>query len=128
MGDRDHRGRFTANNLANPGGRPVEFEHIKKLAREHSEEAILKLVSIMRDAAGAKDQAKAAEVVLSYGVGAPPKQINVDAKVGGQIVHRHGHKMISETEFVLSAGELHLLYLKISNYKAGKKLQLLLVG
>ena len=45
---RDDAGRFRPGTSGNPGGRPKGYEEARALAQEHSEEALLRLVELMR--------------------------------------------------------------------------------
>ncbi len=57
---------FMKGQSGNPGGRPKEVGHVRELARQHTEEAIETLVSIMRDdGQPGRSRAAAAEALLN---------------------------------------------------------------
>jgi hypothetical protein len=65
----------------NPGGRPKGTAHVATLARAYTEEAILKLVAIMRNAkAATTSQAAAAIALLDRGYGRPAQATEVTVR------------------------------------------------
>lgn len=68
MADRDSKGRFVVGGEpGNPRGRPKQFEKIRRLAQEHSEEAFLQIVEIVRDEmTPSRDRHEAAKTILVY--------------------------------------------------------------
>lgn len=46
--NRDKTGRFRPGFSGNPGGRPSTSEQVRELAQQHGEEAIQRLVQLMR--------------------------------------------------------------------------------
>jgi hypothetical protein len=71
-------GRFQPGVSGNPGGRPKELGHVRDLAREHTDEAIRTLASIMRDdKEPAPARVRAAEALLDRGWGRAETTANV---------------------------------------------------
>lgn len=74
-------GMFQPGKSGNPRGRPKADLTVRALAREHTEEAVRTLVSIMRDRrAKAQARAWAAEALLSRGWGRPESSLKVEAE------------------------------------------------
>lgn len=83
MAERDERGRIVKGSGAlNPGGRPKDVGFVRDLARQHTEEAIATLVSIMRDTS-ARETARvaAAENLLDRGWGKAPQTYTLNHNV-----------------------------------------------
>lgn len=69
---------FVKGQSGNPGGRPSGFGEIRQIARSHTEEAILTLLTIMRSAkAPANARVAAANAILDRGWGKPTTTMNV---------------------------------------------------
>lgn len=73
---------FKKGESGNPGGRPKENEELKRLAREHSKEAIERLAFWMHSD-NAKASVSAAQALLDRGYGKPVQEISGPA--GGAI-------------------------------------------
>jgi Family of unknown function (DUF5681) len=79
------RGRpFQKGKSGNPGGRPKEIEEVKELAREHSPEAITRLVHWMRSD-NAKASIAASTALLDRAWGKPVQALEYGS-VGGKPV------------------------------------------
>jgi hypothetical protein len=76
------RGRpFVKGQSGNPGGRSKEVGHVRELARQHTEEAIETLVSIMRDdGQPGRSRAAAAEALLNRGWGSPTQHVEMEVR------------------------------------------------
>ena len=74
--------RFKPGQSGNPGGRPKEIGYVRDLAREHTEEAIEKLVAIMRSSTKESLCLAAAEALLSRGWGRPLQPMEGKFDVG----------------------------------------------
>ena len=69
---RDAKGRWLKGASGNPDGFPKERAEVMKLAREHSKEALLCLVEIMRNVSAKDgDRIVAAKEILDRGMGKP---------------------------------------------------------
>src|SRR5437016_1711853 len=72
-------GRFRPGQSGNPGGRPKEIAHVKELAREYTEKAVMTLAEIMGNTQEpASARARAAEVLLNRAWGTPESTANVN--------------------------------------------------
>ena len=72
---RDNQGKFTKGSSGNPAGRPRVIMAVRDLAREHADEAVQVLASIMRDTdAPAAARISAATEILNRGYGRPVDQ------------------------------------------------------
>src|SRR6516225_8844720 len=67
---RDERGRVVSGAL-NPGGRPKADHSVTDLAREHTPEAMEKIVDLMRNGETQKIQFDAAVYIVNRGWGTP---------------------------------------------------------
>lgn len=65
---------FEKGKSGNPGGRPKENAEVRKLAREHTSEAIKRLVDWMRSD-NAKASVSAANALLDRGWGKAPQAL-----------------------------------------------------
>lgn len=75
---------FVKGKSGNPSGRPkVDFE-VRDAAREYGQEAILKLVSLMREG-DPRVSASAAQALLDRGFGKPAQAVEVSGPEGGPI-------------------------------------------
>ena len=77
---RDEKGRLLPGQVLNPSGKSSNYFEIIKLARTFSEEAVLKLVHLMRGAEREDIQLAATNALLDRGLGKAPQtvEINVD--------------------------------------------------
>ena len=71
-------GRWLPGQSPNPGGRPKILEHIKTLARSHTETAVKTLVSIAEDGKQESARVAAATALLDRGWGKPTQPIAGD--------------------------------------------------
>lgn len=70
------RGRpFAPGVSGNPGGRPKTVREVQDLASTYTEEAILMLVSIMRESGSDKERRMAAESILNRACGMPSQPL-----------------------------------------------------
>ena len=66
---------FKPGQSGNPGGRPKEAAEVKALARTHSQEAVQKLVDLMRSSADERTIIAACNSILDRGLGKPAQAI-----------------------------------------------------
>lgn len=88
-------GKFLPGNVANPGGRPSGWQHVRAAAREHTTLAIKTLVKAARDDDDRKSQVRASEVLLDRAWGKPvadavskDEVLSLMAKMG-EVVDKH---------------------------------------
>lgn len=77
---------FPKGVSGNPGGRPKEVAEVRDLARQHTEEAIRTLVTIMRMGTPDRARAAAAEALLDRGWGRPMQPAEMSGP-GGAPLH-----------------------------------------
>lgn len=71
---RDSRGRIQPGRSLNPGGRPREVRDLLLLARSAVPQALAVAAEfIVNDQADARVRLEAAKLILTYGLGTPPK-------------------------------------------------------
>ena len=75
---RDKSGRFIKGCSGNVGGRPRDELNIAALARSYSEEAIMTLVDLMRNASDDRVKGTAAQALLDRGFGKPKIGLQID--------------------------------------------------
>jgi|GEM_PF-2364212 len=68
-------GLFKPGQSGNPSGKPKGLSEVKRLAREHTAEALKTLVEIMRNGQKGADRVKASEVLLNRGWGTPSAEV-----------------------------------------------------
>lgn len=61
---------------------PKEIVAIKRLAREHCEEAIRALLTMARESDSEKIRLEAWEAILDRGLGKPKQELEVDGNIG----------------------------------------------
>lgn len=71
----------------NPGGRPKDEFNVRALAAQYTEEAILKLVEIMRQPKDKKASIAATNSLLDRAHGKPTQMMASDESMGGLIVN-----------------------------------------
>jgi hypothetical protein len=70
--------KWSSGQSGNPGGRPKGYGDLRELAREHTEEALQVLISVMQEeTAPASARVSAAQHLLDRGWGRPEASINV---------------------------------------------------
>jgi hypothetical protein len=67
--------KFQPGQSGNPSGRPKEAAEVKTLARSHSQEAVNKLVELMRSSADERTIIAACNSILDRGLGKPAQAI-----------------------------------------------------
>ena len=82
---------FVKGQSGNPSGRPKillpDGRSLKDLAREHTEDAVLTLLDVMKDAsAPKKDRIAAAEAVLDRGWGKPTQEFDAGENLANMMI------------------------------------------
>lgn len=77
---------FQKGQSGNPGGRPKENAEVTSLAREHSREAIERLVALMRQDEDKKLAKAACDSLLDRGLGKPAQSLEHSGSVA-QLTH-----------------------------------------
>ncbi len=67
--------KFQPGVSGNPSGRPKEAAEVKTLARAHSQEAVTRLVDLMRSSADERTIIAACNSILDRGLGKPAQAI-----------------------------------------------------
>jgi hypothetical protein len=93
---------FLPGQSGNPGGRPKGYVEVRELAREHTAEAIEKLVAVMRKGESEQAQILAANSLLDRGWGRPTQPIAGDPE-GPPIIHEHQAAIIAELHRLVAA-------------------------
>ena len=88
----------------NPGGRPKGYVEVRELAREHTAEAIEKLVAVMRKGESEQAHILAATSLLDRGWGRPTQAIAGDPE-GPPIIHEHRAVVLAEIHRIIAAQE-----------------------
>ena len=70
---------FEKGSSGNPGGRPRALGSVQKLAREHTEEAVLALVDVIRNPLSKGSEiVAAAQAILDRGWGKPTQSVELE--------------------------------------------------
>jgi hypothetical protein len=77
--------QFQPGQSGNPGGRPKAAHHIRDLARQHTEAAVLALVEALA-AKSERTRVAAAEALLDRGWGRPMQAVEHTGSEGGPIL------------------------------------------
>ena len=93
---------FLPGQSGNPGGRPKGYVEVRELAREHTVEAIEKLVAVMRKGESEQAQILAANSLLDRGWGRPTQPIAGDPQ-GPSIIHEHRAVVLAEIHRLIAA-------------------------
>lgn len=72
---------FQPGRSGNPGGRPRESLHVRDLARQRTEQAILTLETIMLRGRTDAARVRAAEALLNRGWGIPTHYVEADVRM-----------------------------------------------
>lgn len=76
-----NKGQFKPGQSGNPGGRPKVAGEVVALARQHTQEAIDTLVSLMRNRkAPAQTRAYACTAIIDRGYGKPSQSMDINTK------------------------------------------------
>lgn len=78
-------GKFKKGQSGNPSGRPKLLVKVQELTREHGEEAVRKLVELMRFCPDPKIQLHAAKELLDRGFGKSTQLVEVSSNEGVNI-------------------------------------------
>lgn len=70
---------------ANPGGRPKAIKELQELAREHTREAVNRLLQLMRQGKDLPTARASAALILERGWGKPVSSVEHTGKDGGPI-------------------------------------------
>lgn len=79
---------FVKGKSGNPGGRPKEDNEVKELARQHSAEALKRLVEWMRSD-NPKASVGACQAVLDRAYGKPAQAVTVSGDEENPLQHQH---------------------------------------
>src|SRR5215469_4465023 len=93
---------FKPGYSGNPGGRPKALVQVRELAREYTEEAIQKLVELMRKADSDQAQILAANSLLDRDWGRPVQTLGGDPE-GMPIIHEHRAVVLAEIHRIIAA-------------------------
>lgn len=80
MSARDAKGRILPGHTLNPGGKPKRVLELQQLALSESA-ASFKVIIALRDNANEESRVRlaAAKLLIAYGIGEPPKVVEIDA-------------------------------------------------
>lgn len=79
---RESNGRWQKGHSGNPTGKNAGYFAFQQLARDNSEEALNKLIDIMRTGCD-RDALRAAEIIIERGYGKAQQHINITDEVDG---------------------------------------------
>lgn len=71
---------FIKGQSGNPGGRPKAVREVEQLAREYSDDAMARVIQIMKVSDDEKAALRAAEIVLDRAWGKPKQTIDATVK------------------------------------------------
>lgn len=78
-------GSFKKGQSGNPGGRPKETKDVRDLARQYTEQAVLKLVYWMNQGANPRASVAACTALLDRAWGKPAQELELSAKDGASL-------------------------------------------
>jgi hypothetical protein len=107
--------RFQKGQSGNPGGRPKEDPEVKLLARQHTKEAVERLVYWMRSE-NPKASVTASQALLDRGFGKPAQSVQVT----GDITNRHVNEL-SEAEIDAQLAELERKEARVTAREKGSR-------
>jgi hypothetical protein len=88
--------KFEKGKSGNPGGRPKEDPEVKILARQHSKDAVERLVYWMHSE-NAKASVSAAQAILDRAWGKPSQSVDLGTKDGQPLITEVVWKFVEPT-------------------------------